>query len=200
MALQDLAQTVRYLCKKDKRLAKIINEIGGCGLIGRDADFEFLVNSIVSQQLSKAAADTIMARFRATFPKGKITPQKALEKTRSELKATGLSTRKCDYIHDLSGKIENGTLHLTKLQSEDDDTIRRRLKEVKGIGDWTVDMYLLFGLARPDVFPVNDLVLRKAIAKAYKVPQDDTEAILKVAERWRPYRSIGSWYLYRYRV
>ena len=192
------ADITNYLGKKDKRLAKIINETGACRLAGGHADFEFLVNAIISQQLSKAVADTIMARFRGAFPKGKITPGKVLEKPGRELRETGISARKCNYIYDLCRRIEDRTLRLAALQSEDDDAIRRELKQVKGIGDWTADMYLLFGLARLDVFPINDLALRKAIAKVYKVQQDDMETILKVSERWRPYRSIGSWYLYRH--
>lgn len=187
-----------YLRKRDNRLAKIINEIGACGLAGGRTDFEFLVNVIISQQLSKAAADTIITRFQAIFPTRKITPGKVLEKSGRELQGTGLSTRKSDYIHDLCRRIKNKSLRLTELQSEDDDTIRRELKHVKGIGDWTVDMYLLFGLARPDVFPLNDLALRKAIGAVYGISKDDTAAILEVSELWRPYRSIGSWYLYRH--
>ena len=192
------ADITSYLYKKDKRLAKIISDTGPCTLTGGRADFEFFIGAIISQQLSRAAADTIMARFRAAFPKGKITPGSVLEKPREELKGTGLSVRKCDYIYDLCRRIKSRTLCLTALQSEDDDAIRRELKQIKGIGDWTVDMYLMFGLARLDVFPINDLALRRAIAGVYKIPQDDTKAILKVSERWRPYRSIGSWYMYRH--
>lgn len=198
MTTQDLAPIVRRLQRKDKRLAKIIREIGDCALKPRRADFRFFINAIISQQLSKAAADTIMARFRALFPRGRITPRKALEKSRAELRATGVSARKCDYIHDLCRRITTRTLRLAALRSADDEVIRRELKQIKGVGDWTVDMYLMFGLARLDVFPIADVALRRAIASAYDIPQDDTEAMLKVAERWRPYRSIGSWYLYRY--
>lgn len=198
MTTPDLAPIVRRLQRKDKRLAKIIREIGDCALKPRRADFRFFINAIISQQLSKAAADTIMARFRALFPKGRITPRKALEKSRAELRTTGVSARKCDYIHDLCRRITTRTLRLAALRSADDEVIRRELKQIKGVGDWTVDMYLMFGLARLDVFPIADVALRRAIASAYDIPQDDTEAMLKVAERWRPYRSIGSWYLYRY--
>ena len=187
-----------YLQKRDKRLGTIISEIGTCGLTGRSADLDFLVGVIISQQLSTAAADTIIARFRALFPEGKTTAERVLEKRDSELRATGLSARKCDYIRDLSRRINNNSLNLMKLHSEDDDTIRRELKQVKGIGDWTVDIYLMFGLARLDVFPIGDLALRKAIGSAYGMAPDDMTAILKISGNWRPYRSIGSWYLFRY--
>ena len=196
--MPDYAEITDYLQKRDNRLGKIIGEVGVCGLTGRRADLDFLVGIIISQQLSTAAADTIFARFRALFPGGKTTAERVLEQRDSELRATGLSARKCDYIRDLSMRIKNNSLNLMKLHSEDDDTIRRELKQVKGIGDWTVDIYLMFGLARLDVFPIGDLALRKAVGSAYGIAPGDMAAILKVAGNWRPYRSIGSWYLFRY--
>ena len=196
--MPDYAEITDYLQKRDKRLGTIISEIGACGLTVRRADLNFLVGVIISQQLSKAAADTIIARFLALFPEGKITAERILEKRAGALRATGLSARKCDYIRDLSSRIKNNSLNLMKLHSEDDDTIRRELKQVKGIGDWTVDIYLMFGLARLDVFPIGDLALRKAVGSAYGIAPGDMAAILKVAGYWRPYRSIGSWYLFRY--
>lgn len=196
--MPDYAEITDYLQKRDNRLGKIIGEVGACGLTGRRADLDFLVGIIISQQLSTAAADTITARFRALFPGGKTTAERVLEQRDSELRATGLSARKCDYIRDLSMRIKNNSLNLMKLHSEDDDTIRRELKQVKGIGDWTVDIYLMFGLARLDVFPIGDLALRKAVGSAYGIAPGDMAAILKVAGNWRPYRSIGSWYLFRY--
>ena len=196
--MPDYADIINYLQKKDKRLGKIIREIGAFRLTRRRADLEFLVGIIISQQLSTAAADTIIARFRALFPEGGITAERILETPEGTLRATGLSARKCDYIKDLSGKIMDNSLGLTKLQSEDDDIIRSELKQVKGIGDWTVDIYLMFGLVRLDVFPIGDLALRRAVATAYGIPPDDMTEILKVAENWRPYRTVGSWYLFRH--
>ena len=196
--MPDYADITDYLQKRDKRLGAIISEIGSFRLKTRRPDLEFLVGVIISQQLSTAAADTIIARFRALFPEGKITTEGILETPDNTLRATGLSARKCHYIKDLSGKIADNTLNLERLPSEDDDTIRRELTQVKGIGDWTVDIYLMFGLARPDVFPLKDLALRRAVASAYGVARDDMAAMLEVAENWRPYRSVGSWYLFRY--
>jgi DNA-3-methyladenine glycosylase II len=85
-----------------------------------------------------------------------------------------------------------------ELQDEDDHVLRSTLKTVKGIGDWTVDMYLLFGLARLDVFPVHDLALRRIMCEVYKVPQDDLRKLERISSHWKPYRSVGSWYLYKY--
>ena len=197
--MPDFADITGYLRKKDNLLGTIISEIGACGLAGRRADLEFLTGIIISQQLSTAAADTITARLRALYPDGKITARRILETSDSALRATGLSARKCGYIKDLSGRISDNSLDLAQLQSADDDTIRRELLQVKGIGDWTVDIFLMFGLARLDVFPVKDLALRKAVASAYGVSPDDMPALLRVSENWRPYRSVGSWYLFRYR-
>jgi len=117
---------------------------------------------------------------------------------RSDIKSSGISDRKYEYLIDLCGRIENESLQLSQLQSESEDTIRHELNKVKGIGDWTVDMYLLFGLAKLDIFPINDLALRRIMGKVYAVQQDDTEAILRISERWQPYRSVGAWYLYRH--
>ena len=192
------ADITDYLRNRDKRLGEIISEVGPCRLTARHPDLDFLTGVIISQQLSKTAADTIIARFRALYPHGKITAERILETSDSTLRATGLSARKCGYIKELSKKIRNNSLRLTKLQSADDETIRRELTQVKGIGDWTVDIYLLFGLARLDVLPLKDLALRRAMASAYGTPPDDTAELLKISENWRPYRSVGSWYLFRY--
>lgn len=194
----DYAEITDYLQKRDARLGKIISKIGAFRLTTRRADLEFLTGIIISQQLSAAAADTIISRFRALFPEGEITTEGVLKKNESELRATGLSARKCDYIRDLSGRIRDNSLNLATLQSADDDTIRQELKKVKGIGDWTVDIYLMFGLGRLDVFPLKDLALRRAMSAAYGISPDNMTVLLEVAENWRPYRSVGSWYLFRY--
>ena len=190
---------IHYLRKRDKRLGQIIREVGAFRLAKRRADFEFLVGVIISQQISTAVAEAIMTRLRELFPEGKITAGGILEVRDSTLRATGLSARKCDYIRDLAGRIRNNSLNLTELSSEDDGAIRATLKQVKGIGDWTVDIFLMFALERLDIFPLKDLALRKAVASAYGIPLDDMAAMQKLAENWRPYRSVASWYLFRFK-
>ena len=197
--MPDHTDITDYLRKRDGRLGRIISEVGPVGLTPRQPDLEFLIGVIISQQLSKAVADSIIARFRALFSEGDITAEGVLEKPDSALRAIGLSARKCHYIKDLCERIKRDTLNLETLQAADDDSIRLALKQVKGIGDWTVDIYLMFGLGRLDVFPIGDLALRKAVGSAYGVASDDMTALLQTAERWRPYRSIASWYLFRYR-
>lgn len=197
--MPDHSHIIHYLQKRDKRLGQIIREVGAFRLAKRRADFEFLVGVIISQQISTAVAEAIMNRLRELFPEGKITAGGILEVRDSTLRATGLSARKCDYIRGLAGRISNNSLNLTELSSEDDGAIRATLKQVKGIGDWTVDIYLMFALERLDIFPLKDLALRKAVASAYGIPLDDMAAMQELAENWRPYRSVASWYLFRFK-
>lgn len=193
----NLADACYKLHSLDKRLATIIDAIGPCNLKPHEPGFDFLVDAIISQQLSKQAADTITKRLRGLFRASRPTPKAFIKIPKEEIIAVGVSLRKYEYILDLAQHIDSGHLQLSQLSDESDDSIRERLKQVKGIGDWTVDMYLLFGIGRLDVFPVHDLALRKAMATVYKVDPNDTEALQRLASRWIPYRSVGSWYVYR---
>ena len=193
----NFANVCYQLHARDKNLARIIDAIGPCNLIPRHAGFDFLVDAIISQQLSKQAADSIIQRFRSIFHASRPTPKAFISARREKVLESGISARKYEYILDLTNRIENGQLRLFHLSNEDDSTIRIALKQVKGIGDWTVDMYLLFGLARLDVFPVHDLALRKKMSTVYGVDVDDVATLEKVAAKWKPYRSVGAWYLYK---
>lgn len=183
---------------KDKVLSRIIDSIGLCTLVPRHSDFEFLADAIISQQLSKNAADTITRRFRNLFPSGRITPKSFLSLSPDIILKSGLSKRKCEYLTDLAKTIESNRLRLSDLVNESDEFIRTALKRIRGIGDWTVDMFLLFGLARLDVFPLHDLALRRIISNIYMIGQDDRDGMEKVAERWKPFRSVACWYLYKH--
>ena len=185
------------LHSRDKKLARIIDAVGPCNFSSHHNSFDFLVDAIISQQLSKQAADTIIQRFRSIFRASRPTPKTFINANREKVLKSGISARKYDYILDLAKSIESKQLKLSDLVDEDDPIIRDALKQIKGIGDWTVDMYLLFGLSRLDVFPVHDLALRKSISIVYKVDINDVISIEKIAEKWKPYRSIGSWYLYK---
>ena len=194
----NFANICYQLHRQDKKLAKIIDSVGPCALVNGHAGFGFLVDAIIGQQLSKQAATTIIRRFRRLFPSGRATASKFLGLQREEVLKAGLSKRKYDYIRDLAGKIENKQLRLSRLGEEDNATVRQVLKKVKGIGDWTVDMYLLFGLARLDVFPAQDLALRKVMCNVYGFDSNDLEEAREIAEKWKPYRSVASWYLYKF--
>lgn len=192
------ADVCYQLHTRDKKLAKIMDSVGPCTLVNGHAGFDFLIDAIIGRQLSKRAATTIITRVRRLFSSGRATASQFLALPRKEVLKAGLSKRKYDYIKELAGTIENKQLSLSRLSEEDDATVRRVLKKVKGIGDWTVDMYLLFGLARLDVFPVHDLALRKVMCKVYGLDGNDLQGARKIAEKWKPYRSVASWYLYKF--
>ena len=194
----NFADICYQLHSRDSKLAKVIDSVGACDLVRCHAGFEFLVDAINGQQLSKSAADTITKRFRNLFASGQPTPKQMLSLPMQNVLDSGISQRKYGYIIDLAQKIETKQLNLSKLHQEDDTTIRLVLKEVKGIGDWTVDMYLLFGLARLNVFPVHDLALRKVMASIYRMDVNDLDEAQNIARKWEPYRSIASWYLYKH--
>ncbi len=193
----DLAEVCYGLRAQDKRLGLIIDAMGPCSLKSRPAGFDFLVDAIIGQQLSKHASDAIMRRLRGLFRGSRPTPTAFLRMPKDKVVAAGVSGRKYEYVLDLAQRIHSRRLNLSKLSNEEEDSIRARLKDVKGIGNWTVDMFLLFGLGRLDIFPVHDLALRKIMAAVYGIEHDDVESLEKLAGRWKPYRSIGSWYLYR---
>jgi DNA-3-methyladenine glycosylase II len=197
----EMARARRVLMRRDPVLGAIISRYGPCGIkTGREADiFCGLVESIVSQQLSTKAAATIYGRLRALMPDGGApTPEAVLPLSEGALRAVGLSRQKVSYVRDLSQRVIDGSLKTTALATLPDDEVVAQLTQIKGIGRWTADMILIFRLARPDVLPVGDLGIVKAVQKAYglrKTP--DATRLLKIGEAWRPYRSIASWYLWR---
>ena len=186
------------LCAKDQKLAEVIDIVGTFTFTPGCSAFDFLCDSIVRQQLSKHAANTIIHRFHELFESGNPSPKQLLALPKQEVLDAGISNRKYGYLNDLAYKADTGHLPLSTLHEKDDPTIRRLLTEVKGIGDWTVDMYLLFGLGRIDVFPVKDLALRKSMSSVYGLDVDDLEGAEKIAEKWKPYRSLASRYLYKH--
>jgi len=192
-----LADACYRLHCEDKRLASIIDNIGPCTLKPHAPDFDFLIDAIIGQQLSKHAADTISSRLRELFKARRPTARAFLKIPKDRILSIGVSGRKYDYILDLAQRIDSRQLRLTSLPEMTDSEVREKLTAVKGIGDWTVDMFLLFGLGRLDVFPLHDLALRKAMAFVYDVQVDDYDALVSIANRWKPYRSVGSWYMYR---
>jgi len=200
MTREDMAGARRALMRRDPVLAAIIRKHGACGIkTGRESDiFCGLVEAIVSQQLSTRAAATIYGRLRALMPDdGAPTPDALLPLSDDALRGVGLSRQKTAYMRDLSRKVLDGTVKTDALAAMTDEEIIAELTKIKGIGRWTVEMILIFRLARPDVLPVGDLGIVKAIQRAYglrKIP--DVKRMQKIAEPWRPYRSVASWYLW----
>lgn len=191
------AEICYKLHNQDKKLAVIIDNVGACNLSHHIAGFEFLVDAIVGQRLSKKATNTITCRLRGHFPHSRPTPSTFIIMPRSKIISAGVSARKYECILELAQRIQEKGLDLTHLSDEPDETIRSALRQVKGIGDWTVDMYLLFGLGRLDIFPVHDRAFRKAMSRVYNVDTEDIHSLENISNRWKPYRSVGSWYLYR---
>ena len=196
----DYPRARRLLMSRDPVIGAIIKAHGPCGLaaVQRDDPFHALVEAIVNQQLSSKAAATIFGRFVALFPdRGFPAPDAIMGTSVESLRRAGLSRQKIGYIHDLCRRILDGSLRLDALDWMEDEAVIEALTEVKGIGRWTAEMFLMFKLHRPDVLPVDDLGIVKAIQRAYRLrtlPRPDR--ILRIGEAWRPYRSIASWYLW----
>jgi DNA-3-methyladenine glycosylase II len=188
------------LMRRDRVLGSLIKEIGPCGMASRQHTDHLtaLAGSIISQQLSGKAAATIFGRFRALFPDGVITAAGIAAIDDKTLRGVGLSGQKVGYLRDLSARIADGRLELEKLDSLADEDVIERLTAVKGFGRWTAQMFLMFRLHRPDVLPVADLGIMKAVQKLYRLrKRPDPKKLTKIGEPWRPYRSVACWYLWR---
>jgi DNA-3-methyladenine glycosylase II len=200
MTADDLARARRLLIRRDPVLAPIIKRYGPCGIkTDRESDiFCGLLEAIVSQQLSTKAAATIYGRLRAAKPDGAApTPQALLPLSDQTLRGVGLSRQKAGYLRDLSQRVLDGSVKIDGLSTRTDEEIIAELTKIKGIGRWTVEMILIFRLARPDILPVDDLGIVRAFQKVYglrKAP--DARRMERIAEKWRPYRSVASWYLW----
>jgi len=197
----DYERARRLLMRRDPVLGAAIRRIGACGLAARQrADhLTALVSAIVSQQLSTRAAATIFGRFVALFDGGTIPDAAAIAAIDDDrLRGVGLSRQKVAYLRDLSARIADGRLRLEELDALPDDQVIERLTAVKGFGRWTAEMFLMFRLHRPDVLPVDDLGIVKAVQKLYRLrKRPNAKRILKMGEPWRPYRSVASWYLWQ---
>jgi DNA-3-methyladenine glycosylase II len=188
-----------HLRTNDPVMASIISEIGRCGLVRskREDPFIAIVEAIIWQQLSGKAARTIYQRFLKIFPNGRPTPATILATSDEAMRAAGLSRGKTAYLRDLSTKVLDGTVHLESLETMSNDDVVAAMTRVKGIGRWSAEMFLMFRLQRADVLPVGDLGIVKAIQRHYRLRKTPTaERMLKIAESWRPYRSVASWYLW----
>jgi len=194
-----MLEAIHHLRRHDPVLAAIIDRVGDYRIQFRDPDFETLVKSIVYQQLSGRVASVIFARLAAAAaPAGKLTPAGILRLRPARMRSLGLSTQKTAYIRDLARHARDGTVRFEDLLDLPDQEVIERLTQVKGIGVWTVHMFLIFALRRPDVLPTGDLGIRNAIQKAYGLDGLPRPADIEtIAARWRPYCTVASWYLWR---
>jgi DNA-3-methyladenine glycosylase II len=193
-------KALRHLRRADPVLAAIIDRVGRYGIAYLEPDFETLVRSIVFQQLSGKVARVIFERLRnaAVRDGGCMTAECILRLRPVRMRALGVSPQKRDYIRDLARHVRAGSVDFADLPVLSDDEIIEKLTAVRGIGVWTAHMFLIFALRRHDVLPVGDLGIRSAIAKAYALNEPPKPADMeRIAECWRPYRSVASWYLWR---
>jgi DNA-3-methyladenine glycosylase II len=194
----DYTKARRLLARRDPVLRDLMRACGPCGLAARQHTnpFKALIRAIVGQQLSAKAAATIFLRFEGlyeSFP----TPAQVLATPDERLRAVGLSSQKLGYLRDLCARIEEGALPLDVLHRLDDESVVERLTQVKGIGRWTAEMFLIFRLQRPDVLPLGDLGIVKAVQRAYKLRKAPSpDRLTRIGEAWRPYRSVACWYLW----
>jgi DNA-3-methyladenine glycosylase II len=188
----------RELARNDPVLAKIIRAYPKVSIERRGEPFYTLARSIVGQQISVKAAQSIWNRVAALAPGMQPAEIIALRARKRRLKAAGLSDRKVEYIVDLAKHFAAGTIHPHRWESMGDEDVIDELVQVRGIGRWTAEMFLMFNLLRPDVFPVGDLGLQKAVHLHYY--DDERIALERLrahGEMWRPYRSVATWYLWR---
>jgi DNA-3-methyladenine glycosylase II len=200
MTPDDYARARRLLMRRDAVLGAVMTRHGPCGLADgqRDHGLQAMIESIVWQQLSGKAAATIYARFLALFPAGRYpTPEEILAVPQPTLRQVGLSSQKSAYVRDVCERVSIGALDLDRLESMGDEDVITTLTQVKGIGRWTAEMFLMFRLHRPDVLPVGDLGIVKAIQRLYELRKPPSaDKMLAIGQRWQPYRSVASWYLW----
>jgi DNA-3-methyladenine glycosylase II len=190
----------RHLGRRDATLKPLIAVVGPCTLQPTPDGFRALVRSIVAQQISTKAAQSIGGRLEGLLAPKPLTPRGILGLTEEALRGAGLSASKVRSVRDLAEKVHTKAVPLAKLHALDDDEVIAALIPVRGIGRWTAEMFLIFSLGRPDVLPVDDLGLRAAVRDLYRLPDlPDKNQLASIAEPWRPYRSIATWYLWRSR-
>ncbi|MBI1875249.1 MAG: DNA-3-methyladenine glycosylase 2 family protein [Acidobacteria bacterium] len=201
MTPDDYTRARRILLRRDPVLASIIRGRGACGLADlppRDP-FTALVRAITYQQLSTSAATTIFNRLLARVANGSsLAPEHLVALSDTDLRSAGYSRQKIGYMRDLSERASAGTIRLHALHDMTDEDVITELTQIKGIGRWSAEMILIFTLKRPDVFPIADFGILKAIRLAYRLRKPPSVVRLqRIAEPWRPYRSVACWYLWR---
>jgi DNA-3-methyladenine glycosylase II len=185
------------LAKRDKHLGSVIKQYGYPPVWTRKASFQTLVHIILEQQVSLASARAALNKLKEKL--GRITPKKVLLLSDQELKACYFSRQKTVYVRCLAQAIVSKGIRLKELSSLDDAAVRQQLKTIKGVGDWTVDVYLLFALQRANVFPLGDLAMVNALKELKGLTkQTKQDELLMLAEAWQPYRSIATMLLWHY--
>ena len=189
-------QAIQELTTCDEVMRDLIQHFEGTTLTSRGCAFTTLARSIVGQQISVKAAESVWQKVVGATPD--ITPHTIAAAEQNLLRTCGLSARKITYLQDLSWHFTEGNLNETTWSDMDDETIIIQLTQVKGIGRWTAEMFLIFHLQRPDVLPLDDIGLQRAISQHYYDNQRvDKKIMLELAKPWQPWRSVATWYLWR---
>ncbi len=196
-------QACDHLCRNDATLANIILSYKGESLRSQANAFQTLANAIVGQQISAKAAEAVWKRFYALFPRGDVSYKNFLKIKHEDLRAAGLSASKVVYITNIANYFKANKITEEYFFTHPPEKIHAELLAIKGIGKWTLEMFRIFYLLEPDIFPINDLGVIKAIQKHYPPISRHVErqrrdkAISKLAKKWEPYRTVATWYLWR---
>jgi DNA-3-methyladenine glycosylase II len=193
-----IAAARRHLRRRDPTLRRLIDVVGPFTLKPKRDRFGMLVASIISQQISGKAARSICHGLVDLIAPEKIAPHTLAARSLVELRSVGVSPQKAGYLHDLAAKVDSGTVRLGQTGRMSDDEVIAELVQVKGIGVWTAQMFLMFSLGRLDVFPHDDLGIRTALKNLYGLAElPDKETSHEIAGPWRPYATVASWYCWR---
>jgi len=185
----------RALARRDPVMAAIVRRHPRVHLEPRGDPFHTLARAIVGQQISVKAAQSVWNRFSTLV--SVVSPEEILKAKVKDLRACGLSERKCEYIVDLAQRFADGAVHVHRWPDMGDEDVIADLVQVRGVGRWTAEMFLIFNLLRPDVFPLADLGLQKGIRLAYFKRKVSLRTMARLGEAWRPWRSVATWYLWR---
>lgn len=189
-------QAKRELIKCDRVLRKLIPRHPEACLMSRGNPFVTLARSIVGQQISVPAAQAVWDRLTAAIPD--FRPAKVARVRMERLRACGLSQRKAEYIHDLAAHFRQGGMDINDWRALDDEAVVQALTQIRGVGRWTAEMFLIFNLLRPDILPVDDIGLQRAVSQHYFGGEPVTRAELReVGGNWAPWRSVGVWFMWR---
>ena len=194
----DPAAAARHFRKVDPVIHGVFKQVGPCTLKPQRDRFGMLVRSIISQQISTSAARSIRAKLEALIAPERVSPEVLSRLTFEQLRSAGLSSQKATYLHDLAAKAADGTVQLKLIGRRKDEEVIEELIQVKGIGRWTAQMFLIFSLGRPDVFPPDDLGIKVALRNLYGLAELPTKAEAHaLAAPWTPHSTFATWYLWR---
>ena len=186
----------KTLSNKDKKLSKIIESYPQDFLFSKSDPFFTLARSIVGQQISVKAAQSVWDRLEAKV--GKISPKIIIKTHSNTLKSVGLSRQKVNYLKNIANAFIEKKIKLNMWNKMTNEEIIQDLIQIKGIGRWTAEMFLIFNLCRADIFPLDDIGMIKALCKLYNIPYPTSrELVIRIGKKWKPYRSVATWYLWR---